>query len=104
MKLENFEKSIEKYANYVIQQARTNLTKNNNKDGKLYNSLSYKISSTAYSFVVRFFMENYGIFQDKGVKGTESNYIENSKSPFSYKSKGGKFGLKGMPPPKAFDK
>tara|TARA_R110002124_G_scaffold279449_1_gene452014 strand:+ start:257 stop:778 length:522 start_codon:yes stop_codon:yes gene_type:complete len=104
MKLENFEKSIEKYANYVIQQARTNLTKNDNKDGKLYNSLSYKISSTAYSFVVRFFMENYGIFQDKGVKGTESNYIENSKSPFSYKSKGGKFGLKGMPPPKAFDK
>ena len=31
-------------------------------------------------------MEEYGVFQDKGVKGTKSNYIENSKSPFSYKS------------------
>ena len=45
-------------------------------------------------------MEDYGEFQDKGVSGIEQKY----NTPFSYKSKGGKRGLKGMPPPKAFDK
>ena len=45
-------------------------------------------------------MEDYGKFQDKGVSGIEQKY----NTPYSYKSKGGKRGLKGMPPPKAFDK
>jgi len=55
-------------------------------------------------FELTFLMEEYVVFKDKGVKGTKSNYLENKNSPFSYKSKGGKKGLKGMPPPKAFDK
>lgn len=45
-------------------------------------------------------MEDYGFFQDKGVSGIKKKY----NTPFSYKSKGGKNGLKGMPPPSAFDK
>jgi len=102
----NFKKSIETYADYVIKEARINLGKKDNQDGKLSTSLSYKINSTESAYIVRFFMENYGIFQDKGVRGVDSYYADKvtSGSPFSYKSKGGKFGLKGMPPPKAFDK
>ena len=102
----NFKKSIETYADYVIKEARINLGKKDNQEGKLSTSLSYKINSTESAYIVRFFMENYGIFQDKGVRGVDSYYADKvtSSSPFSYKSKGGKFGLKGMPPPKAFDK
>tara|TARA_R100001369_G_scaffold17057_1_gene32246 strand:- start:651 stop:1178 length:528 start_codon:yes stop_codon:yes gene_type:complete len=102
----NFKKSVQDYADYVIKEARINLGKKDNQDGKLSNSLSAKISFSESAYVVRFFMENYGIFQDKGVRGVESYYADKvtSSSPFSYKSKGGKFGLKGMPPPKAFDK
>tara|TARA_R110000851_G_scaffold211361_1_gene363924 strand:- start:669 stop:1196 length:528 start_codon:yes stop_codon:yes gene_type:complete len=102
----NFKKSIETYADYVIKEARINLGKKDNQDGKLSTSLSYKINSTESAYIVRFFMENYGIFQDKGVRGVDSYYADKvtSSSPFSYKSKGGKFGLKGMPPPRAFDK
>ena len=40
-------------------------------------------------------MEKYGKFQDQGVKGTKSNYIENKNSPFSYRSD--------VPPASAFE-
>lgn len=101
--------AIDKAAENIVNLAKLNLitgtNKENNKDGKLYNSISRgKVIETATGYIVKFFMEDYGIFQDQGVKGTNSNYLENSKSPFSYKSKGGKFGLKGMPPPSAFDR
>ena len=42
-------------------------------------------------------MEDYGIFQDRGVSGVKNKY----NTSYSYKSKGGKRGLKGMPPSKA---
>ena len=87
-----FEEALEKYAKYVIQQARTNLTKKGNKDGKLYNSLSYKIEKGKVSFLG----EKYGVYQDEGVKGSKSTYPESRTSPFKYTHK--------MPPPKVFDK
>ena len=51
-------------------------------------------------------MADYGKFQDKGVRGANAYYADanTSGSPYAFKSKGGKRGLKGMPPPKAFDK
>ena len=58
----NFKKSIETYADYVIKEARINLGKKDNQDGKLSTSLSYKINSTESAYIVRFFMENYGRF------------------------------------------
>jgi len=95
------EKYLNNFAKYVIQQSRSNLTRQNkNVDKKLYNSLDKEIEVGANSFRLSFLMEDYGEFQDKGVSGIEQKY----NTPFSYKSKGGKRGLKGMPPPKAFDK
>ena len=41
-------------------------------------------------------MEEYGAYQDMGVHGAKSSYIENRKSPFRYTTK--------QPPTKAFDK
>lgn len=103
--LSNVKDELNRFAKYVIQQSRANLTKGKKNSSKeLYNSLDSNVKVSKNSFELTFLMEDYGVFQDKGVKGTKSNYLENKDSPFSYKSKGGKNGLKGMPPPKAFDK
>jgi len=103
--LKNVNDELNRFAKYVISQSRANLTRGKkNSSNKLYNSLDSNVRVSKNSFEITFLMEEYGVFQDKGVKGTKSNYLENKNSPFSYKSKGGKNGLKGMPPPKAFDK
>jgi len=103
--LNNVREELNRFAKYVVSQSRANLTRGKKNSSKeLYNSLDYDINVSKNSFELSFLMEEYGVFQDKGVKGTKSNYLENKDSPFSYKSKGGKRGLKGMPPPKAFDK
>jgi len=44
-------------------------------------------------------MQYYGQFIDKGVSGTKVR----RNTPYRFRSKGGKQGLKGMPPPSAFD-
>jgi len=95
MQLKETREALNKFGKFVIQQARSRLTKGNkNVNKKLYNSLEYLPFTDGKFIGVKFFMEQYGKFQDQGVKGTKSNYTENKKSPFSYKSK--------MPPPKAF--
>jgi hypothetical protein len=91
MQLKEVEKILNKFAKYVIQQARTNLTRNNkNSSKKLYDSLDYKINRYKDSIDLLFNMEEYGFFQDLGVSGKKNKY----NTPYSYKSK--------MPPPKAF--
>tara|TARA_B100001027_G_C16083822_1_gene248518 strand:+ start:83 stop:559 length:477 start_codon:yes stop_codon:yes gene_type:complete len=88
-----FEEALEKYAKYVIQQSRANLTRKGQKaSGKLYQSLGYKIQGSK----VKFESEEYGVYQDQGVRGAKSTYSESSKSPFRYSSK--------MPPSRVFDK
>lgn len=98
---------LNKFAKYVIQQSRSNLTKGKKNTSKeLYNSLGFKVSQSAKQTSLAFEMADYGKFQDKGVRGANAYYADaaTSGSPYAYKSKGGKRGLKGMPPPKAFDK
>ena len=59
-----------KFVKYVIQQARSNLTKGkHNFDKTLYNSLRYSIYYSNDNFSLTFSMEDYGQFQDKGVRG-----------------------------------
>ena len=61
-----FEEALEKYAKYVIQQSRANLTRKGQKaSGKLYQSLGYKIQGSK----VKFESEEYGVYQDQGVRG-----------------------------------
>ena len=91
--MSEFKKALEKYAKYVIQQSRSNLTKKkNNASKQLYNSLEYKIQGDKISFL----SEKYGEFIDKGVKGSKSTYPESSESPFKYTTK--------QPPSSVFDK
>lgn len=91
--MSEFKKALEKYAKYVIQQSRSNLTKKkNNASKQLYNSLEYKIQGDKISFL----SEKYGEYLDKGVKGSKSTYPESSASPFKYTNK--------QPPSSVFDK
>ena len=80
----NTKEYLNAFAKYIIQQSRSNLSKQNkNVDKKLYNSLDNEIEVGANSFRLAFLMEDYGSFQDKGVSGTQKKY----NTPFSYKSK-----------------
>ena len=76
MELKEVHKELVKFAKYVIQQSKSNLTrqkKNVTKD--LYNSLSYKIIENKTSMQVLFFMEEYGDFVNSGVKGLSLIHI-----------------------------
>ena len=84
---------LNKFAKYVIQQSRSNLTKGKkNASKELYNSLGYDITERTNGASLGFNMADYGKFQDRGVSGTEKKY----NTPYKYTNK--------MPPPKAFDK
>ena len=75
---------LQEFGKRVRQQARQNLSKGNkNVSKELYNSLKGNIKVMPNSIAVEFEMEDYGVFQDKGVSGTEKKY----NTPFSYKSK-----------------
>jgi hypothetical protein len=64
------EATLNKFAKRVIQQAKTNLTKKKkNFDKTLYNSLTYTLNVSKNSFYLNFYMEDYGAYQDEGVKG-----------------------------------
>lgn len=87
MQLKSLSKALNKFGKYVIQQSRSNLTKGKkNVDKKLYNSLQYKITKNPWS--IEFSMEDYGEFQDKGVRGANAYYADaaTSGSPYSFKS------------------
>ena len=91
--LKNVQQELNRFAKYVIQQSRTNLTKGKKNSSKaLYNSLDYDLNVSQNSFSMSFLMEDYGIFQDKGVSGIKKKY----NTPYSYTNK--------MPPPSKMDK
>ena len=91
--LSNVKDELNRFAKYVISQSRANLTrgkKNSSKD--LYNSLDSEVKVSKNSFELSFLMEEYGVYQDKGVSGVKKKY----STPYSYTTK--------MPPPSKMDK
>ena len=94
MKFKQLESVMNDYAKYVIQQSKSNLTKNKKGGGALYNSLDYKVIEDNQAMLVEFMMEDYGVYVDRGVKGVNSTYPETAKakSPFQY---GSGTGIKG---------
>jgi hypothetical protein len=99
--MNNRQELLDRFIKHVVSQAKRNLTTTGkNASKKLYNSIQGEAKAFPNSIGIYFDMEDYGFFQDKGVSGIKKKY----NTPFSYKSKGGKNGLKGMPPPSAFDK
>jgi len=84
---------LKKFRDYVVKQARANLTRAGKKSsGALYDSIDGEVKAMPNSIGIYFDMEEYGAYQDKGVNGKFSAYA----TAYSYKSK--------MPPPSKLDK
>ena len=95
MQLKETQIALRAFGKYVVQQARTNLTKGGqygtyNKSKQLYNSLGYTIEEVGAGFRLFFEMEDYGMFQDRGVRGVKGG---RSLSGFSYKQSSNLIGL-----------
>lgn len=94
---DKFNARIEEFFKAVKKQARQNLSKGTklqrkkrpiNNTKKLYNSIQYKkLYEKSSGIAYGLFMEDYGDYIDKGVKGTKSNYRVNKNTPYSYKNK-----------------
>lgn len=87
-------KSLERFKKHVVSQARANLTRGGkNVTKELYNSIEGDVfvSKTTSSIGMYFEMEDYGSYQDQGVKGkTSSSKAPNS--PYKFGSGTGKKG------------
>jgi hypothetical protein len=84
--------TLEAFNKYVIQQARTNLTKKDkNVSKKLYDSLKSKTKVNPNSIENYIEMEEYGQYLDLGVKGKVSSQRA-PNSPFKYGSGTGRKG------------
>ena len=100
MDADNLKKVLNDYGKYVVQQAKSNLTKDVNQyggnkgGGPLYNSIEYKPTYETNYFLLDFLMEDYGPFVDKGVRGKTSTYPETAAalSQFRYGSGTGPVG------------
>lgn len=91
MDFKEIQRALRSFGRYVIQQARTNLTKGKkNVSKELYESLTYNIKEVAQGYQIYFEMEDYGMFQDRGVQGTQSG---RSLSGFRYKQSSNLIGL-----------
>lgn len=96
MQLKETRKILNAFGKYVVQQSRTNLTKGSkNSTNELYQSLDYKFDIESDAFVISILMEDYGKFQDKGVRGagrvrkTTSKFNSRNNKGKMWKQKGG---------------
>ena len=93
---------LDNFLETVIEKSRANLSsKGISASGALGNSFKGFVKESPNSIEATISAEDYLPFIDKGVEGVKSG---KSLGGFKFKSKGGKRGLKGMPPPSAFDK
>lgn len=85
-------KVLQKFSKYVVSQSRANLTrKDKNVKGKLYQSIKGETFTGKNSIGIYFEMEDYGEFQDKGVKGVSSS-AKAPNSPYRFGSGTGRKG------------
>lgn len=89
---ENINNALQKFTKYVVSQSRANLTrKDKNVRGNLYKSVKGDSFVGKNSIGVYFEMEEYGEFQDQGVKGKTSS-AKAPNSPFRFGSGTGRKG------------
>jgi hypothetical protein len=88
---------LNKFAKYVIQQSRSNLTKGASPYGtfndtkNLYNSLGSDVDTKGDTTSLSFKMADYGKFKDRGVRGKSSS-AKAPDSPYRFGTGSGKKG------------
>ena len=65
----NLKNYLDSFGAEVVENAKSNLKAKDKGGGKLEKSIDFKVVPEGNGFVVQFFMEDYGTFVDKGVKG-----------------------------------
>ena len=75
MILKELNKVFSDFGKYMVTQSKANLTRLDKGKGPLYNSLKSKVNDNIDSIDVEFWMEDYGIFQDQGVKGADPSKV-----------------------------
>ena len=92
--LVNTKKLMDAFAKKVINQSIRNLEKQDKVDsGKLAKSLNYNLEVyPSGALELNFQMPDYGLYQDKGVKGSQSGR-KAYKSPYKFKGKNIKAGV-----------
>ena len=89
----NIEKYLNSFGKQVVNRAKSNLGKAKGGSTKLAQSIRFEVKPDADGFVVKFYMDNYGAFLDKGVSGNKKkqsykNYENQTESsPYSYTTK-----------------
>ena len=92
MNLPSLERYLNSFGKQIVKQAKENLSKADKK-GALANSIDFFVIKKGGSITVRFKMNSYGAFVDKGVSGTKTKRTykdykgKTRPSPFKYKSK-----------------
>tara|TARA_R110001592_G_scaffold101704_3_gene287656 strand:- start:1864 stop:2427 length:564 start_codon:yes stop_codon:yes gene_type:complete len=80
MKLQELNKMLNDFGKYMVQQSKSNLTRQKKGGGPLYNSITYDVKETDGKLLFEFEMQEYGEFQDKGVRGANpSNVSPNAR-------------------------
>lgn len=86
MELKETQATIKRFRDYVVSQSRANLTRGGKNVSKnLYNSIKGEIVNDANYTIVGFIMDEYGAYQDQGVKGSKKS-SKAPKSPFKFGS------------------
>lgn len=75
MNLIKTSEALEKFGKYVVQQSKSNLTRQKKGGGSLYNSIKDDLDEEQNAFLLDFMMESYGEFVDKGVRGKNPNAL-----------------------------
>jgi hypothetical protein len=76
MKQSEVQKELERFRDFVINEAKKNLSSLKKNDTKgLYQSLKGNVKAMPNSFYMNFEMNDYGKFQDKGVKGKDPSKV-----------------------------
>ena len=92
MQLKETRDALNYFGKYVVAKSRQNLVNDDKSvSGSLYNSLEYNVDVQPSEFTLSFFMEDYGMFQDQGVKGKSSSF-KAPRSPFQFGTGSGKKG------------
>ena len=92
MQKDEVQKALDRFRDHIISQAKRNLTsRDKNVSKKLYNSIKGEVKAMPNSIGLYFSMEEYGAYQDQGVKGKKSS-AKAPNSPFKFGSGTGKKG------------